>query len=170
MSRERLRLGTQLDRRKTSNPEARQIIDKVRRVCGKLASSPPSGDAFKNLQLIWVVTQRHAVQEADLVGHTAAKMRSIVSGPRAKRLSTDVSQRWASSILMIMHVLVNWGVLQALYIQKGEDFSLEYDEKSLVKLFNILFRVNIFLRISQDTPFAPTCASCSSCGTCCTPL
>jgi hypothetical protein len=38
-----------------------------------------------------------------------------------------------------------------LYIQKGEDFSLEYDEKSLVKLFNILFRVNIFLRISQDT-------------------
>jgi hypothetical protein len=144
-------LGTQLDRRKTSNPEARQLIDKVRRVCGKLASSPPSGEAFKNLQHIWVATQRHAVQEADLVGHTAAKMRSMESGPRAKRLSTDVSQRWASSILMIMHVLVNWGVLQALYIQKGEDFSLEDDEKALVQLFSILFRVHIFLRISQAT-------------------
>jgi hypothetical protein len=98
-----------------------------------------------------VATQKDTVQETDLVGHTAAKMRSIESGPRAKRLSTDVSQRWSSSILMIMYVLVNWGVLQALYIQKGEDFSLEDDEKSLVHLFSILFRVHIFLRISQTT-------------------
>ena len=52
---------------------------------------------------------------------------------------------------MIMHVLVNWGVLQALYIQKGEDVTLEDDEKSLVQLFSILFRVHIFLRISQAT-------------------
>ncbi len=85
-------LGTQLDRRKTSNPEARHLIDKVLRVCGKLDSSPPSGDAFKNLQHISVATQRDTVQEADLVGHTAAKMCSIESGPRVKRLSTDVSQ------------------------------------------------------------------------------
>jgi hypothetical protein len=68
---------------------------------------------------------------------------------------------------MIMHVLVNWGVLQALYIQNSEDFSLEDDER--VQLFRILFRVQlfrilffvtalqilfrvqIFLRISQTT-------------------
>jgi len=144
-------VGTQLDRRKTSNPEASELIDKVRRVCGRLASSPPSGEAFKNIQQIWVTTQRNAVQEADLVGHTSAKMRSIESGPRTKRLSTDVSQRWGSSILMIMHVLVNWGVLEALCIQQNEDFLLEGDEKALVQLFSILFRVHIFLRISQCT-------------------
>jgi hypothetical protein len=111
-------LVTQLDRRKTSNPETRELIDKVRRVCGRLASSPPSGEGFKNIQQIWVTTQRNTVQEADLVDHTTAKMRSIESGPHTKRLSTDVSQRWGSSILMIMHV--NWGVLEAQCIQKND--------------------------------------------------
>ncbi len=49
--------GTQKDRSKTCNNDARELIDKVRRVCGKLANSPPSSDTFKNNQKVWVETQ-----------------------------------------------------------------------------------------------------------------
>ena len=36
---------------------------------------------------------------------------------------------------MIMHVLVNWGVLETLYVQNEEDFLLEGDDTELVQLF-----------------------------------
>ncbi len=66
-------------------------------------------------------------------------------------MDTDVSQRWASTILMIMYVLVNWGVLEALYIQNEEDFLLDGEEQSLVQVFSLLFRVQVFLRLSKGT-------------------
>jgi hypothetical protein len=52
---------------------------------------------------------------------------------------------------MIMYVLVNWGVLEALYIQNEEDFLLDGEEQSLVQVFSLLFRVQVFLRLSKDT-------------------
>jgi hypothetical protein len=65
-------LDTQLDRRKTTNPEGRGFIDKVRRVCGKITNSPPIIEVFKNIQQILVGTQRNTVQEEDL-GRTLSR-------------------------------------------------------------------------------------------------
>ena len=51
-------IGTQKHRSKTCNNDTREVIDKVRRVCGKFASSPASSDVFKNNQNVWVESQR----------------------------------------------------------------------------------------------------------------
>jgi hypothetical protein len=50
-------IGTQKDRSKTCNNDTRELIDKGRRVCGKLANSPASSDVFKNNQKVWMETQ-----------------------------------------------------------------------------------------------------------------
>ena len=52
---------------------------------------------------------------------------------------------------MIMNVLVNWGVLETLYVQNDENFLLEDNDTELVQLFSLLFRVLVFLRMSQAT-------------------
>jgi hypothetical protein len=91
-------MGTQKDHSKTYIKDVRDLIDKVRnfRVCGDLSSSPPNLEHFNEIQQVWVVTQGVPIEEADLadlVGCTAAKIRSLESGAHVKRLSTDVSQR-----------------------------------------------------------------------------
>ena len=50
-----------------------------------------------------------------------------------------------------------------------EDFLLEDEDTEMVKLFSLLFRVLVFLRMSQTTHMAQPGACCWSCGTCSTP-
>ena len=59
-------MGTQKDHSKTYNKDMRDLVDKVRKVCDKLTSSPPSLEPFKEIQQVWVVTQGVPIEVADL--------------------------------------------------------------------------------------------------------
>ena len=91
------------------------------------------------------------VTEADLEGMTLPHQRVLLEGNREMVFRTDVSQRWVSTIVILMKLLTNWSVLTLMYTAGDRGNPLEDEFSVILQVFSIYFRVLVFLRLSQGT-------------------
>ena len=91
------------------------------------------------------------VTEADLEGMTLPHQRVLLEGNREMAFRTDVSQRWVSTIVMLMQLLTNWSALTLMYTVGDRGNPLEDEFSVILQVFSICFRVLVFLRLSQGT-------------------
>ena len=95
-------MGTQTDKQKSSNKPMRDIINKVRKEAERLNKSGPKTNTFQKIRHVYSEQNRPDLTEADLVGKTLSAQRVLLEGKREMAFRTDVSQRWSSTIVMLM--------------------------------------------------------------------
>ena len=144
-------MGTQTDKQKSSNKEMRAIINTVRKEAERLTKSGPKTNTFQKFRQVLSENNRPVVTEADLEGMTLSQQRVLLEGKREMAFRTDVSQRWASTIVMLMQLLTNWSSLTLMYTAGDRGNPLEDEFSVILQVFSICFRVLVFLRLSQGT-------------------
>jgi hypothetical protein len=144
-------MGTQTDKQKSTNKPMREIINTVRKEAERLNKSGPKSNTFEKIRHVYSEHNRPVVTEADLTDKTLREQRVLVAAKREMAFRTDVSQRWSSTILMLMQVLTNWSVLTLMYNTSGNENPLEDHFAVILQVFSICFRVLVFLRLSQGT-------------------
>jgi hypothetical protein len=149
-------MGTQTDKQKSSNKPMRDIINKVRKEAERLNKSGPKTNTFQKIRHVYSEQNRPDLTEADLVGRTLPAQRVLLEGKREMAFRTDVSQRWSSTIVMLMQLLTNWSALTLMYTAGGSSNPLEEDFSVILQVFSMCFRVLVFLRLSQGTHHSNT--------------
>ena len=108
-------MGTQTDKQKSSNKAMRAIINTVRKEAERLTKSGAKTNTFRKFRQVLSENNRPVVTEADLEGMTLPHQRVLLEGNREMAFRTDVSQGWASTIVMLMQLLTNWSALTLMY-------------------------------------------------------
>jgi hypothetical protein len=137
-------MGTQTDKQKSSNKSMREIINTVQKEAERLNKSGPKSNTFEKIRHVCLEQNRPVLTEADLAGKTLPQQRVLLEGNREMAFRTDVSQRWSSTILMLMQLLTNWSALTLMYSTTGSANPLEDEFSVILQVFSKCFRVLVF--------------------------
>jgi len=135
--------------------KSRELIHTVRKVVEFIKKSPNNTKVFDISAEDAERNRQAAAQEKEDVlkerGLHDPDVSMQIKARRTKHLTSDVSQRWTSTITMLYNVLLHWAHINTVYTESEMENPLLANKRSIVHLYSLVHPFGDLVLLAQTT-------------------